>query len=112
MQNIWHSLSVEKTLQELKSNINGLSEEEAEKRLKKFGLNKLPEEKMFSRLKLFLGQFKSPLIYILLIAGIITLILSEYTDSIVIFRCCFLNTIVGYLQESKASQALTKLKNS
>ena len=110
MQNIWHSLSVEKTLQELKSNINGLSEEEAEKRLKKFGLNKLPEEKMFSRLKLFLGQFKSPLIYILLIAGIITLILSEYTDSIVIFGAVFLNTIVGYLQESKASQALTKLK--
>jgi len=110
MQNVWHSFSVEKTLQELKSNINGLNEEEAEKRLKKFGLNKLPEEKMFSRLKLFLGQFKSPLIYILLIAGIITLILSEYTDSIVIFSAVFLNTIVGYLQESKASQALTKLK--
>jgi len=110
MQNVWHSFSVEKTLQELKSNTNGLSEEEAEKRLKKFGLNKFPEEEIFSRLKLFLGQFKSPLIYILLIAGIITLILSEYTDSIVIFSAVFLNTIVGYLQESKASQALTKLK--
>ncbi len=110
MQNVWHSFSVEKILQKLKSNIKGLSEEEAEKRLKKFGLNELPEEEMFSRLKLFLGQFKSPLIYILLIAGIITLILSEHTDSIVIFSAVFLNTIVGYLQESKASQALTKLK--
>jgi len=110
MERTWHSFSIEKTFQELKSNIKGLSELEARKRLKKFGLNKLPEEKSFLQLKLFLGQLKSPLIYILLIAGIITLILSEYTDSIVIFSAVFLNTIVGYIQEGKASQALTKLK--
>ena len=110
MEKIWHSFSIEKTFQELKSNIKGLNEEEVEKRLRKFGLNKLPEEKSFSRLKLFLRQFRSPLIYILLIAGIVTLILSEYTDSIVIFGAVFLNTIVGYLQESKTNQALIKLK--
>ncbi len=110
MQKIWHSLSIKRTLQELKTNINGLKQIQVDKRLKKFGLNQLPEEKSFSRLILFLGQFKSPLIYILLIAGIVTLVLNEYTDSVVIFGAVFLNTIVGYLQESKANQALAKLK--
>jgi len=110
MQKPWHSFSIEKTLQELKSRPTGLTEKEVKERAKKFGLNKFPEEKPFSRIKLFLKQFKSPLIYILLIAGIITLILNDYTDTVVIFGAVFLNIIVGYLQESKASQALDKLK--
>ncbi|MFH1461004.1 MAG: HAD-IC family P-type ATPase [Patescibacteria group bacterium] len=110
MEKAWHSYSMEKALQMLDTTAKGLSQAEAEKRLKRFGLNKLPEEKPFSRIKIFLGQFKSPLIYILFIAGIVTLILGEHTDSVVIFGAVFLNTIVGYLQESKASQALSKLK--
>ena len=89
---------------------NGLSEKEAEIRRKKFGPNKLPEEKSFSKLKIFFGQFKSPLIYILVIAGIITLILRDYTDTIIIFSAVFLNTIIGFFQENKASQILSELK--
>jgi Ca2+-transporting ATPase len=110
MQKPWHSFSIEKNFQELRTSSKGLSQTEAEKRLKRFGLNKLPEEKPFSRIKIFLGQLKSPLIYILLIAGIITLFLADYTDTIVIFGAVLLNTIIGYLQENKASQALRKLK--
>jgi len=110
VQTTWHSFSVGKTLEKLKTKKQGLTQREATKRLKKFGLNKLPEEKAFSRLKLLLGQVKSPLIYILLIAGVITLVLAKYTDSVVIFGAVLLNTIVGYLQEAKASQALAKLK--
>ncbi|MBL7155356.1 MAG: HAD-IC family P-type ATPase [Candidatus Portnoybacteria bacterium] len=110
MRKPWHSFSIEKTLQELKSRPIGLTEKKVKERAKKFGLNKLPEEKPFSRVKLFLKQFKSPLIYILLIAGIITLILNDYTDTVVIFGAVFLNVVVGYLQENKASQALDKLK--
>jgi Ca2+-transporting ATPase len=110
MRKQWHSFSIEKTLRETKSRPAGLTEKEAKERLKKFGPNRLPEEKPFSRVKLFLEQFKSPLVYILLIAGIVTFALNEYTDTIVIFGAVLLNTIVGYLQESKASQALRKLK--
>ena len=110
MQKEWHSFSIKKTFQELKSGTKGLSKEQAEKRLKKYGLNKLSEDKPFSKIRVFLEQIRSPLIYILFLAGIITLILSEYTDTIVIFGAVLLNTIVGYLQESKANQALTKLK--
>ncbi|MFH0906819.1 MAG: HAD-IC family P-type ATPase [bacterium] len=106
----WHGFSIQKTFRELKSKPKGLTEQEAEKRLIKFGHNKLPEEKSFSRTKVFLEQFKSPLVYILFVAGIITLILNDYTDSIIIFGAVFLNTIVGYLQEQKANQSLRKLK--
>jgi Ca2+-transporting ATPase len=110
MQKPWHNFSIEKTFRELKSRPEGLSQEEAKKRLKKFGLNKLPEEKPFSKIRLFLEQLKSPLIYILVIAGLVTLVLGEYTDTIVIFGAVLLNTLVGYFQENKACQALRALK--
>ncbi|HOK35544.1 MAG TPA: HAD-IC family P-type ATPase [Candidatus Pacearchaeota archaeon] len=108
---MWHSLSPEEVIKKLKTNSQkGLSEKEAKKRQQEFGKNKLPEEKTLSSFKIFLEQFKSPLIYILLISGIITLFLKEYTDSIVIFAAVILNAIVGFIQENKASEALRKLK--
>ena len=107
----WHNLSKEEVIKILRSDIDvGLTEKEVEIRQREFGKNLLPEEKPLSRLKIFLEQFRSPLIYILVIAGIITLILKDYTDAIVIFGAVFLNTIVGFLQENKASQTLRALK--
>jgi Ca2+-transporting ATPase len=64
-----------------------------------------------SQTKIFLNQLQSPLIYILIIAGVITLILNELTDAIVIFSAIILNIAVGFVQESKASKALRALKN-
>lgn len=110
MRQNWHNLSVEAVFRQLKTNRNGLSENEAKQRLGKFGLNKLPEEKKLTGLKTFLKQFKSPLIYILIIAGIITLILQHWTDSIVIFAAVFLNAGIGFFQENKASNIFDKLK--
>jgi len=107
----WHTLSPRQIVKILKTDAReGLSEKEAQARQKKFGSNKLPEEKPLPKLKIFLDQLKSPLIYILVIAGIITLILWEWTDATVIFSVIFLNTIVGYFQEKKASSALRELK--
>ena len=110
MEKIWHNFSIKKVFKELNSGIKGLSEQEREKRLKKYGYNKIPEKKSFSKIKIFLEQLKSPLIYILFIAGIITFVLEEYSDSIIIFAAVFLNTIIGYLQEEKANDALGKIK--
>jgi len=108
---LWHNLSIEEVTKILKTDLKeGLTEKEVRERREKFGPNKLPEEKPLSSLKIFLEQFRSPLIYILVIAGIITLILKEYTDSVVIFGAVILNTIVGFFQENKASQALRGLK--
>jgi len=107
----WHSLSWKEAIKKLKTNFkNGLNKEEVKERREKFGRNSLPEEKALSKTKIFLEQFKSPLIYILLIAGIVVLFFKEFTDAIVIFGAVFLNTIVGFFQENKASDALRKLK--
>jgi len=107
----WHNLDFKEVVKILRTNIGkGLSEKEVKVCQREFGKNKLPEEKPLSMLRMFLEQFRSPLIYILVIAGIITLILKDYTDAIIIFGAVFLNTIVGYLQENKASQALRELK--
>jgi Ca2+-transporting ATPase len=111
MKQNWHNLSWEETVKILSSNSEkGLSEKEVKIRQKQFGLNKLPEEKPLSKLKIFLEQFKSPLIYILVIAGIVTLLLKEYTDAVVIFGAVFLNTIFGFFQENKTSRILSELK--
>ena len=88
----------------------GLSEEEVLAKQKKFGRNLFPKEKPLSKLKIFLEQLKSPLIYILIIAALITLFLKEWADFIVIFGAVLLNTVVGYFQENKATRALAALK--
>ena len=107
----WHNLDPKEVAKLLRTDIKeGLSEKEIEIRQREFGKNKLPEEKPLSRLRIFFEQFRSPLIYILVIAGLITLVLREYTDSIVIFGAVILNTIVGYFQENKACKALRELK--
>jgi len=107
----WHNLTWKEVTKLLYSDPEkGLSEKEVKFRQRKSGKNLLPEEEPLSRLRIFLEQFRSPLIYILVIAGIITLILRDYSDAIVIFGAVFLNTIVGFFQENKASQALRELK--
>ncbi|MCK4554588.1 HAD-IC family P-type ATPase, partial [Candidatus Parcubacteria bacterium] len=106
----FHSKKIETCLRELKTSANGLTQAEVDKRAKKYGPNKLAEEKPLSKLIILINQFKSPLIYILLIAGFIALVLQDYIDAGVIFGAVLLNTIIGYFQENKANQALTKLK--
>lgn len=108
--NLWHSFNIEKVLKDLGSSPEGLSFKEVRKRLKFHGLNKLPDEKALSRIIILLNQLKSPLVYILLIAAGITLFLKEYTDMWVILAVVILNTVIGYFQENKANQAITKLK--
>ncbi len=94
-----------------KKDEQGLTSEEAQKRLEKFGPNELKKKREFSSLKLFLFQFKSPLVYVLVFAGIVTLFLRDFTDSAVIFAAVFLNTILGFYQERKAQKALIALRS-
>lgn len=106
----WHVLNISAVLEKNKTSKKGLTKEEVKKRLKQFGANTLPEKRRMPAIKIFLNQFTSPLIYILVIAGIITLALQDWTDSVVIFAAVFLNTIVGFFQENKASKIFDKLK--
>jgi len=90
----------------------GLTKKEARKRLLKFGPNELKRKKKeFSSLKLLVSQFKSPLIYVLVFAGLVTLFLKEFVDSTVIFAAVFLNTTLGFFQERKAQKALEALRS-
>jgi Ca2+-transporting ATPase len=88
----------------------GLRKSDAKHRLKKFGPNNLPEFSPPSNIAIFLSQIKSPLVYILLIAGAITLFLGKYTDALVIAVAVAINTILGFLQERKANRALYALR--
>ncbi|MFC1789784.1 cation-translocating P-type ATPase [Patescibacteria group bacterium] len=107
----WHNLDIEKIKRILGTDIKeGLREKEVDSKRKKFGKNVISSEKVLSGLAIFLNQFKSPLIYILLIAGTITLLFKDYTDSAVIFGAVFLNAIFGFFQENKTSKIVSALK--
>ena len=108
----YHSQTIEQALLNLKTTEIGLSVEEAKKRLAQVGLNRIPvTSAQVTRLKIFISQWKSPLLLILLFAGVISGILREYIDMIVILFTAFLNSIIGFVQEDKANRALEKLRN-
>ena len=108
---LWYLQSVESCLKELKVAPDlGLSVQESYNRKEKYGLNALTEKKSISSFSILLEQFKSPLIYILIVAGLVTFALKEYTDSIVIFIAVIINAGFGYFQEYKAINTLKELK--
>lgn len=88
----------------------GLSSDEAEKRLKEDGLNKL-EEKKTSKWTILLRQINNVVIYILIVAAILTVWMGHYSDAIVIGLVVVANTLIGYFQEVNASNALDKIKD-
>lgn len=110
-QKSYHNLSVKKTFQALKAHDTGLLREEASLRLKKYGPNILPEEKKLSGIILFLHQFKNPLIYILFIALAVSFVTMHFVDAGIILAVILISSIIGFTQEYKASQALSKLKH-
>jgi len=107
----WYSLEIKKVFKQLQSSVSGLSSEEVEKRQKEFGFNVLPSRKAPSVWLIFLHQFFSPLIYILLFAGLISIFLEEWADAGFIFAVILLNSIVGAWQENKAEKSAAALQN-
>jgi P-type Ca2+ transporter type 2C len=88
----------------------GLTPEEAQERLKKFGPNELQEKPRPGFLQLLLAQFNNFLVMILIVAAVVSLFLGEYIDAIAIMVIVILNAVVGVVQESKAEAALAALK--
>lgn len=106
----WHHLPDSEVLTLLESDAyRGLDHFEVENRRQQFGENSLTPAAGESPFKRFLLQFHQALIYILLVAGIITILLGEWVDSAVIFSVVLVNAIVGYIQEAKALQAIAAL---
>ncbi|MBI2029912.1 HAD-IC family P-type ATPase [Candidatus Gottesmanbacteria bacterium] len=88
----------------------GLTSGQAENLLKQSGKNILPHKKPVGDLIILADQIKSPLIYILLFAAVVSLVLTDIKDAIIIFAAVLLNTILGFYQERKAQHALYSLK--
>jgi Ca2+-transporting ATPase len=106
-----HSVNLEELEKLYGTNLEkGLTPEEAEARLKKYGHNELTEKPRPGFLQLLLGQFNNFLVIILIIAAVISLLLGEYVDAIAIMVIVVLNSVVGVVQESKAEAALAALK--
>ncbi|MBI4029276.1 MAG: HAD-IC family P-type ATPase [Candidatus Blackburnbacteria bacterium] len=110
MNYAWHTKKAKDIFAILHSNEKGLSKEEATSRLEKYGLNKLPEAKVDSLLIVFLRQFQSPHIYILLLASLIVFFTGEFIDGSIILFVLFFNAVVGTIQEGKAQNTLLALK--
>ena len=107
----WHALGVEETLAALTTDPEGgLTLEQASARLARFGPNALPEPKSRTLLAVFVGQFKSPLIYLLLASAGVALAMGHGKDAAVIFVVVLLNSIVGAFQEGRAERSLAALR--
>ena len=102
---------IEDILKQYSTQKEGLSSTEAQKRLEKYGLNKLQEQKRDSPLKLFFSQFLDVLIFMLLIAAIASYIIGNHLDAVVIFIVVIINSIIGFIQEYRAENAMEKLKS-
>ena len=88
----------------------GLSSQEARLRLTRFGANLISEKHPPSNLAIFFSQFKNPLVYVLILAGITTLLLKHFSDTVIILAAVLVNTVLGFFQEAKAGHALSALK--
>lgn len=107
----WHSRGYEEVAKEIGTDISeGLSKEEADKRVEKYGKNKLPEKGKQSKIVKFFKHFHDVLIYVLLAAGVITAFLGHYTDTVVIVIVAIINACIGFFQENKAEAALESIK--
>jgi len=105
----WHNLSLDEVLLTLKSGRSGLSGVEARARLLQYGPNELKGRKKTPPIFVFLRQFLSPLIYVLLVAAIISIVAEHFIDAWVILGVLLLNAVVGFMQETRAERAMEAL---
>jgi calcium-translocating P-type ATPase len=105
----WHTLAPEEVASRFSTGTEGLRDADAAARLAKDGPNRLPEQPPTGALVVLLHQFSSPLIYILVIAAVITLVLGEYIDAAVIGTVLALNALIGYTQERRAESSVRAL---
>jgi P-type Ca2+ transporter type 2C len=94
----------------MSAKVEGLSSQEARERLAEYGKNLLPEKPPPSNISILVSQFKSPLVYVLFVAGVITFLLKEFADTAIISFAVLVNTFLGFVQEKKAGRALSALK--
>ncbi|MCX8079823.1 MAG: cation-translocating P-type ATPase [Bacteroidia bacterium] len=106
----WHFLTIEETEKILNTSPQGLKANEARERLRLHGENVIEDKRKKSPIAILLGQFKDVIILILFGAAVISGIIGDVTDTIIILVIVFLNALVGFIQEYRAEKAMEALK--
>src|SRR5512137_2290468 len=106
----WHNLDKGDALKELKSSEDGITNAEAAERLKEYGKNEITQVAKINPIFIFLQQFKSIFIIILLFAAIFSLFIEHYIDFAVIFCVVLINSMIGFFQQYKAEKTISELR--
>ncbi|TBU72676.1 carbonate dehydratase [Pseudomonas daroniae] len=107
----WHALDKQHALDELASGNDGLSQDEATRRLHQHGANRLPPPKRRGPLRRLLAQFHNVLLYMMLAASLVTALLGHWLDTTVILVAVLVNAVIGFIQEGKAENALDAIRD-
>ena len=107
---MFYTQSVQDTLHDLNATSNGLTTSQAKQHIDHYGKNKLPEAKKSTLINIFFEQFKNPIIYVLLVAAIVSFAIKEFTDAGFILAVLLINAIIGSYQEYSAGQKADALK--
>ena len=107
----WHAHTVEAVQQALETSPSGLRADEQNVRVRRYGPNRLPETETRSVLRRLLAQFDNLLIYILIVAAMVTAAMGHWIDTGVILAVVVANTVIGFVQEGKAEQALAAIRH-
>ncbi|HID53619.1 MAG TPA: cation-translocating P-type ATPase [Anaerolineae bacterium] len=107
----WYKLSISETVARLNTAANeGLTEAEVQKRLEQYGPNELVEKGGRKPLEIIIDQIKEPMVIVLIVAALVSGLLGEFLDVVVILAIVVLNAIIGFTQEYKAEQAIRALR--
>jgi len=107
---VWHALLEKEVIRKLDSSKTGLRSDEVEKRLAEYGKNEITRKKKISALQIFIDQFKDFLIWILIAAAIVSGLLGEMADVVLIGIILLANAILGFVQEYRAEESIEALK--
>src|SRR3989338_7412091 len=105
-----YNISASRVLEQVKSSLKGLTSKEAEERLKLYGRNVLEKGKRFNALMIFLRQFKNFIVYIMIIALLLSLIIGGWIDAVIIGAIIILNAFLGFFQEYRAEKSIELLQ--
>ncbi len=112
MKNNLYTISIEDSFKKLKSSKSGLTEKEFQRRLQENGKNKLPQKDKNSSLQIFVSQFASPLVAVILVATLFSFMIGHWADAFFIVFVVLVNAIVGFIQENKAEKVLQRISES
>ena len=107
----WQKKTEQEIMEKLKTNRNGLKQEEANERLNKYGLNELPKAKKDNIFKIFFSEFNDPIIWLLIVSIIFSFIVGEVVDACAIIFIILIDAIVGTIQEWKANKSAEALQD-